>query len=197
MKAYDDVSGAHLDPKLVKKARQDGRAFCRNMNAYTRCPRSRVSEGGGNLIDPRPISINQVDGGCPNYRPRLVGGEYYTYKDDSLYAATPPLEALRMILSHTATVRGAAPRTRCRELLIHDVGRAYFYAPAIRRLFIELPEEDQEAKKDEVGRFNVCLYGTRDAARGWQRTLSNHLRSMRCRRGAEHPAVFQHPQRGS
>ena len=145
------------------------------MNAYTRCPRSKVSEEGGKLIDTRWIDINKGDSECTNYCSRLVGREYNTYKDDSLYAETPPLEALRMILSHAATVRGNNPMAGYRELMINDVSRAYFYAPATRSLFVELPEEDLEAKHYEVGRLNVCLYGTRDAAKEWQQTLSKHL----------------------
>ena len=59
--------------------------------------------------------------------------------------------------------------------MVNDVSRAYFYAPATRNLFIELPREDDEAQEGEVGRLNVCLYGTRDAAKEWQKTLSRHL----------------------
>ena len=53
MTAYDDVTGADLDPKLVKKARQDEMASFRKMNAYTRCPRSKDSEEGGKMVDTR------------------------------------------------------------------------------------------------------------------------------------------------
>ena len=44
-------------------------------------------------------------------------------KDDDLFAATPPLEALRMVLSQATTRRG----NKC--LMIVDVSRAYMYAP--------------------------------------------------------------------
>ncbi len=40
----------------------------------------------------------------PFYRYRLAGRELNTYKDDSVYAATPPLEAMRIIVSCAATV---------------------------------------------------------------------------------------------
>ena len=100
-----------------------------------------------------------------------------------------------MILSHAATVRGTVPSVGYRELMINDVSRAFFYAPAVRSLFIELPEEDQEAKQYEVGRLDGCLYGTRDAAKEWQQTLSKHLVNIGFRRGVGHPAVFYHPQR--
>jgi hypothetical protein len=80
--------------------------------------------------------------------------------------------------------------------MINDVSRAYFYAPATRSLFVELPAEDGSAKPGEVGRLNVCLYGTRDAAKEWQQTLSRHLEGIGFVRGVGYPAVFFHPGRG-
>ena len=42
----------------------------------------------------------------------------------------------------------------------------------------------------------MCLYGTRDAAKGWQKELSSHLRSLGFEQGRGHPAVFCHAQKG-
>ena len=141
--------------------------FFREMKAYTRCPRSKIAEVGGKLIDVRWIDVNKGDCENPLYRSRLVGREFNTHKDDSLYAATPPLEALRIIISNAATIDrgGGQGRERRKELMVNDVSRAYFYAPATRNIFIELPDEDEYAQEGEVGWLNVCLYGTRDAAR--------------------------------
>jgi hypothetical protein len=137
--------------------------FFRKMSAYTRCPRASTEDEKGKLIDVRWIDTNKGDTANPNYRSRLVGREFNTYRDDALYAATPPLEALRLIISHAATIRrqgGHGGRWRGemhRELMINDVSRAYLYAPATRSLFVELPAEDGSAKPGEVGRLNVCL----------------------------------------
>ena len=78
----------------------------KRMNAYTRCPRGAVEEEGGDTIDVRWIDANKGDLDDPSYRSRLVGREFNMPKDDSLYAATPPLEALRLIVSYAATVQG-------------------------------------------------------------------------------------------
>ena len=68
-----------------------------------------------------------------------------------------------------------------KELMVNDVSRAYFYAPVKRSLFIELPSEDKEAKEGEVGRLNVSLYGTRDAAHNCTGTgLSVHMAVRVC-----------------
>ena len=40
-----------------------------------------------------------------------------------------------------------------------------------------------------------CLYGTRDAAKGWQEALSAQLQACGFKRGIVHPAVFWHPTR--
>ena len=47
-----------------------------------------------------------------------------------------------------------------------------------------------------IGKLNVCLYGTRDAAVGWQRCLTEHLLSIGFEVGVGHPSVFVHRNRG-
>ena len=96
----------------------------------------------GENIGLRWIDINKGDYDSPNYRSRLVGRELNTCKDDSLYAATPHPETLRLNVSHAATIRrggwskGRHWREAHREMMVNDVSRAYFYAPATRSLFI-------------------------------------------------------------
>ena len=46
-----------------------------------------------------------------------------------------------------------------------DVKRAYFYAPAQRAVYVEIPAEDRENRdEDRAGRLNLSLYCARDAA---------------------------------
>ena len=137
--ATDDVSGACLDPKLVLDARKVEMQFFEDMKGYDRGDRAEMIRRGGKIIKTRWIDVNKGDAAKPNYRSRLVGKEYKTYVDDSLYASTPPLEALRLILSRAATYDGQA-----REIMVNDVRRAYFYAQATRELYVELPKEDSE-----------------------------------------------------
>ena len=51
--------------------------------------------------------------------------------------------------------------------MLMDVSRAFFYAPAQRDLWVELPEEDKDVKADEVGKLKRAMYGTRDAPLAW------------------------------
>ena len=41
----------------------------------------------------------------------------------------------------------------------------------------------------------MCLYGTHDAAKEWQKTLSRHLHDIGFVPGRGHPAVSNHPER--
>ena len=79
----------------------------------------------GKIIGVRWVDVNKGDSQDPEYRSRLVGREFNVGKDDALYAATPPLEALRLIISHAATFPDSGPP---RVIMINDVRRAYFYA---------------------------------------------------------------------
>ena len=45
------------------------------------------------------LDINKGDEDNPNLRSRLVGQEFNTAPDGTLYAATPPLELLMIIIS--------------------------------------------------------------------------------------------------
>ena len=63
----------------------------------------------------------------------------------------------------------------CKSLLIADVSRAFFEAPAKRDLSVELPEEALAAGEtvvDTVGKLKASLYGTGDASTNWQEEVS-------------------------
>ena len=81
-----------------------------------------------------------------------------------LFEATPPVEGLCMLLSRIAT------GNKKRRLLYADVSRAYFYAPAVRPVFVELPAEDKsEGDEDMVGELCMSMYGTRTQRKTGQR----------------------------
>ena len=52
-----------------------------------------------------------------------------------------------------------------------------------------------EHGKGMLGKLRLCLDGTRDAAKGWQETLSAHLESIGYKRRRGHPSVFWHPEK--
>ena len=88
------------------------------------------------------IDVNKGDFANPRIRCMLVGNEFRTGPDDALYASTPPLEALRVVLSRAATVDAIGSE---REIIVNDVSRFYFFAKMRRPLYIEIPSEDPKA----------------------------------------------------
>ena len=136
--------------------------------------------------------MNKGDSTNPDSRSIFVGKEFNTGTPDaSLFAATPPLEALKLLVSEAATDEG-----RRSHIMLSDVKRAYFHAPARRELYVELPPEDPGYGQGRVGRLNLSLYGTRDAAANWQHCVADHLRSLGFAQGKANPCVFWHADKG-
>ena len=97
-------------------------------------------------------------------RSRVVGKEFNTYNDVTLYAATPPLEALRLILHLAATNQ---PNGKHLKLMTNDVSHGYFYAPIKpgHNIYVQLPPEDKgPGEEDMCGRLSYSMYGMRSAA---------------------------------
>ena len=87
------------------------------------------------MIKTRWIDINKGDDQAPIYRSRLVAKEFNTGGMDGIFAGTPPLEALRYLIHEAATCNGNEDKV----MLINDVARAFFEAPATREICIEIP----------------------------------------------------------
>ena len=82
-----------------------------------------------------------------------------------LYASTPPLEALKIELSEIETGEREG-----KVLALVDVRRAYFYAPARRKVSVELPPEDYQPGDEHMcGLLRYSLYRTRDAPQSGKR----------------------------
>ncbi len=76
-------------------------------------------------------------------------------KREDFFAATPPLEAKKMLFSLWASVLGL-------RFGFGDIARAYFQAKARRKSYVDLPAEDFEEGKRGLLKKAMC--GTRDAA---------------------------------
>ena len=125
--AWDDVNNVFLEPDKVIAARGEEMSFFDKLGVYRRVPRAMIKQVGGKIVTVKWLDTNKSDRDAPNYRSRLVAREYNDSKDDTLYASTPPLEALRMIVSHASTIDPTRPQDR-REIMVNDVRRAYLYA---------------------------------------------------------------------
>ena len=184
---WDDLTGLPLDGDMVRAARKLEMDFFRKKAVYTKVPRSQTN--GHKVIAVRWVDINKGDDKRPDYRSRLVAKEINTHKRLDLFAATPPLESLRYLTSACAR-QGEQGRGDIR-MMFNDVKRAYFFAPATREVYVELPGED--ASEGMVGRLNLSMYGTRDAAQNWARQYTQTLLDMGFRQGVASPCHFYHP----
>ena len=118
MVAFDDVSGQALNPALMLAARRDEMKYFRDMGVYEKVDVAESwSETGKAPIAVRWVDINKGDSVNPNYRSRLVAKEFNTGPCPELYAATPPSECLRLMLSKVAGNEGTS-------LMYADVSRA-------------------------------------------------------------------------
>ena len=96
--------------------------------------RKKAKEQGWKIVRSRWIDINKGDDLHPNYRSRMVGKEFNDSELDGLFVATPPLDALRLLLSRAATDGSTRPGSSDpgrmhKSLLIAGVSRAFFEAP--------------------------------------------------------------------
>ena len=183
--ASDDLSGEELNTGLVKKARREEIVYFKEMKVYEKVPRWLcLQETGSEPIGVRWVDINKGDSENPNYRSRLVAREFKTDDRPEWYAATPPSECLKILISKMASDSGM-------KMMYADVSRAYFYARAARDVFVELPEEDKEpGDEDMCGRLKVSMYGTRDAALNWATEYGDTLKAAGFKQGIANPCLF-------
>ena len=116
---------------------------------------------------------------------------------EGTFAATPPLEAFKYLLSLLMTVRRVSiPFTRKmkRKIMVLDLSRAHFHADSVREMFVKLPKEDET--EGCVGRLRKTVYGARDAAAQWESFYSRKFLDASFEQGLFSPCLFAHRERG-
>jgi hypothetical protein len=106
-----------------------------------------IAKTGKKPLKVRWVDINKGDDVTPEYRSILVAKEIKIDKRWDLFAATPPLEAKKMLFSMAVTegieyVEGK--RKEGMKFDFIDVRITYFHADAIREVYVELCDEDWE-----------------------------------------------------
>ena len=189
----DDISGAALDKELATKARKLEMDFFHKLGVYTKVKK----EPWMKVITTKWLDTNKGDVASPEYRARLVAREIKKDKRDDLFAATPPLESLRFILSACASHQSSPDIQKRHIIMVNDVKRAYFYAKAQRPIYVAIPAEDlEEGDEGYVAKLNLSLYGTRDAAQNWADTYTALLKGLGFEVGMASPCNFYHAGRG-
>ena len=93
-----------MDPQGVRKARAAEIAYYEKMGVYIKVPMSEcLAKTGQKPIGVRWVGTDKGDRDRPSYRSRLVAKQYRQERGDDLYAATPPTESLRAVISSATT----------------------------------------------------------------------------------------------
>ena len=95
----DDITGVPLNTQKVQEARGEEIREMRRRNIYTKVPVKECYEKTGKKpIGVKFVDVNKGDEVNPNYRSRLVAKEFRD-GSESIFAGTPPLEALKLLIS--------------------------------------------------------------------------------------------------
>ena len=137
------------------------------------------------------VDVNKQDEANTLIRSRYVACEVNTYNDESLFASTPPLEALRLLLSWTATQTRKGRYQR--KIMKIDVKKAHLHAEAEREVYVQLPYELRTKHPGMCWRLRRCLYGTRDAPKRWEALYTQRLEEMGFPTGTASASCFCHP----
>ena len=159
-------------------------------NCWTRVSyEEAVRRGGRKPIATRWVDVNKGDAATPDVRSRLVAKDFAGVRDDSFFAATPPLEALRMLLSDmmSGVSRGAEEV----KMIVLDAKKAHLHAKAERDLFVALPAEAGGGYAQLVR----SLYGMRDAPALWEAFAAAQLTALGFERGKSNACVYHHRRR--
>ena len=195
----DDTSGKYLNTTLVQKARSEEIEVINEMGIWEVIDRPLDVVVYGT----RWVDINKGDESQPYYRSRLVVQEFRGKKSQSTtawqyFTATPPLEALRILLI-CATIKELPDElgnvTAWAEvvvIMLIDVRRAHFYSKARREIHVELPSE-AGVDKSKVGRLIQMMYGCRDAGVCWEFTIAELLiNGLGFMQGRSSPCIYFH-----
>ena len=206
-KAYKDaLTGQPLQTDLVEAARKKELEYFAEKCVWRLRPRSEAYERMGKPpITVKWVDVNKGDDDVPNYRSRLVAREIRLPGESSIFAPTPPLEALRIVLSMAATdMQGLVKHIRDgnsdqrTQVAVIDISRAYFNAQKdsdVNPTYVDLPNEDPGKAKGMCGLLQVHMYGTRAAADGWWGEYSEFLQSIGFVKGDASACVFRHEKR--
>ena len=189
---YDAITGDLLPREETAAATEEEVKFMEQWGVWWVVDRGFAwSISGKEPLRGKWVDHNKGDSENSNVRSRWVAMEFAKYQDESLFAATPPLEAIRLLLSEAATRPRGGKREK--KILLIDVRKAHLHAEAVRDVFVDLPPE--VAVKGKCAHLRRCLYGTRDAASRWEALYTKKLEAMGFRRGQASACCFVHEEK--
>jgi hypothetical protein len=186
---YDETTWEPLDAQLVADAEAEEMKRFRDRQVYSYVDRNEaMRDKEGKFVKTRWVRINKGSKLVPRVRCRLVAQELaHGKKDDELYAGTPSLSTMKLLLSWYCT--------NWKEddvIKIIDVKCAFLYGEARRRIYIELPRQDPQSGGSQVGVLDKAMYGTRDAPLIWRATVDKMMKKLGFTSSMFQPGVYYH-----
>jgi hypothetical protein len=124
--AWDDVHGKALDLKTVREARREEVCYMQQRSIWSEVDvRECWAKTGKKPVSVKWVDTNKGTDEAPKVRCRLVARDFKVKgeKDrEDLFAATPPLELKRMLMSRTASRKKGG---RSKKMLFVDARKAH------------------------------------------------------------------------
>ena len=145
-KVWDDVKGGMMNMNDVRRAREEEIGYMKSRGIW----REVDVEECWRVTGKAPIGVRWVDTNKgseerPEVRSRLVARDFRTKAkrdQEDLFAATPPIEAGRLVLSRAATWRvGRNGKRGLRKVIFIDAKKAHLNPECREEVYVELPEE--------------------------------------------------------
>ena len=202
----DDITKQPLLDGLVDEARAKELEYFAPKGVWIKRPKADAFQKTGRPpVSVRWVDVNKGDDQCPKYRSRLVARQLKAtdQSGEPFFSPTPPLEALRAVLSlATTSTSEYSPNRNPKhpdrtQVSMVDISRGYFNAKKDPDdlTYVALPNEDKNCQ-------NMCallarhMYGTRGAADGWQEEYSTTLVELGFVQGMSSACVFVQRERG-
>jgi hypothetical protein len=169
----DDTTGEVLDPKMVCEGRKEEMRIFKEMGVYVHVLREvAMKDEEGKLVGVRWVDVlkNEV------VRSRLVAQEFKEGDRDDLFAGTPPLSALKFLLSSLCS--NGVHGTGGLKFMVLDIKRAFLYGDIEENIYINLPTEDPKGALGYVGKLVKAMYGTHSAPLIWQKLCRSILERL-------------------
>ena len=193
---WDEITGKELNPEKVLAARRADVEYMRRLGVYEEATEEDCIRDGCTPIPMRWIDTNKGDDRNENIRSRAVLQE--TRRRSNLgsdgdvsqtFAATPPLEALRAMISLCMSQKGI-PESKRKVLGVYDVSRAHFHSPAKRTLYVKTLPEDVD-NKIGIAKLLKAMYGSKDAAACWDEFAEKTMEGLSYKAGCFNPCLYR------